>query len=176
MRQAQLEQLYSRLEKPVYNVVYRWIWQTEEAQDIVQEAFVRLWRMRERVDLATVEPLLYRIALNLAASRVRRRRIRRWISLDALGQTPSPEADAAEQLAGRDERARVRAAVRALPEDLRRVILLCEYSTMSYGEIGKILSIPAGTVGSRRHRALELMRRRLMREAVGDERPARRTV
>ena len=52
------------------NVVYRWVWRAEEAQDIVQEAFVRLWRMRERVDLATVEPLVHRIALNLGAQRV----------------------------------------------------------------------------------------------------------
>ena len=70
-----LEDLYIRLEKPVYNVVYRWVWNREEAQDLVQEAFVRLWRMQDRVRLETVEPLVFRIALNLAANRRRAKKI-----------------------------------------------------------------------------------------------------
>jgi hypothetical protein len=67
--EVELEALYERLEKPVYNVVYRWVWNPEEARDIVQDTFVRLWRMRQRVEMATVEPLVYKIALNLARSK-----------------------------------------------------------------------------------------------------------
>ena len=44
--EKKLETFYARLEKPVYNVVYRWLWREEDARDVVQEAFVRLWRMR----------------------------------------------------------------------------------------------------------------------------------
>lgn len=171
MREADLEQLYARLEKPLYNVVFRWVWRPEEAQDVVQEAFVRLWRMRARVDMETVEPLLYRIALNLAASRRRSRRIWRWVSLEALRDSGSAELAADESLAARERRARLRAAVEALPEELRRVVLLCEYSGMSYEQIGGILSIPAGTVGSRRNRALRKLREQL---AEGQEERERR--
>jgi len=64
MREDDLERLYARLEKPLCNVVFRWVWNMDDAQD----AFVRLWRMRARVDLATVELLIYKIALNLAPS------------------------------------------------------------------------------------------------------------
>ena len=62
MRESDLEQLHTRLEKPLYNVVFRSAWNADEAHDIVQETFVRLWRMRGRVDLKSVEPLVYRIA------------------------------------------------------------------------------------------------------------------
>jgi RNA polymerase sigma-70 factor (ECF subfamily) len=62
------------------------------------------------------------------------------------------------------ERHRVRDAVSSLPEDLRDVVLLCEFSGMSYAEIAGTLSIPEGTVGSRRHRALKLLRSRLSAE------------
>jgi DNA-directed RNA polymerase specialized sigma24 family protein len=58
-----LERLYTRLERRLANVVYRWVWSMDEAQEIVQEAFVRLWRMRARVDLRTVEPLVYRMSV-----------------------------------------------------------------------------------------------------------------
>jgi hypothetical protein len=42
--QEEIEELYRALEKPMYNVVYRWLWDPEEARDVVQETFLRLWR------------------------------------------------------------------------------------------------------------------------------------
>ena len=110
MSEAELEQLYSRLEKPLYNVVFRWVWSAEDAQDIVQEAFVRLWRMRERVEAETVDALVYRIALNLAASRRRSRKIWRWVALDALRGSAAGPAEGDGSLIADEERRRVRAA------------------------------------------------------------------
>jgi RNA polymerase sigma-70 factor (ECF subfamily) len=176
MRETDLERLYARMEKPLYNVVFRWTWQAEEAQDIVQEAFVRLWRMRERVDMKTVEPLVYRIALNLASSRKRSARLWRWVSLEALRESGTPATSAEEALAADEQRRLVRAALDALPEDLRRVVMLCEYSELSYDEIAAALSIPAGTVGSRRNRALRRLEKQLSKEIGAGERPARETV
>jgi RNA polymerase sigma-70 factor (ECF subfamily) len=167
MREADLEQLYTRLERPLYNVVYRWVWDPDEAQEIVQEAFVRLWRMRGRVKMKTVRPLVYKIALNLAASRRRAKKIWRWVSLDVLRDLPSQAASAEESLSADRRRARFRKAVGSLPEELRRVVLLCEFSELSYGEIGALLSIPEGTVGSRRNRALRRLKAMLSGE--GDE-------
>lgn len=133
----------------------------DEAQDVVHDAFVRLWRMRRRGDMTTVEPLIYKIALNAAASRRRSKRVWRWVSLDTIRAPFSAALPTDEVLSVREERAQVRHAVEALPEDLRRVIMLCEYSSLSYGEIATTLSIPAGTVGSRRHRALRRLRQAL---------------
>ncbi len=176
MREEDLEQLYARLEKPLCNVVFRWVWRMDEAQDVVQDAFVRLWRMRERVDMDTVEPLIYKIALNLAASRRRSRKIWRWVSLDFLRDATSAARAADESLVAHEERTRLRAAVEALPDDLRLVIMLCEYSELSYDEIAEVLSISPGTVGSRRNRALRRLRQELSSKAVGRERQAREIV
>ena len=92
MDQTDLERLHARLEKSMYNVAFRWTWQEEDAHDLVQEAFVRLWGMRRRVDPATVEPLAYRILINLAASRSRKRKLWRWVSLEAIRETESEGA------------------------------------------------------------------------------------
>ena len=169
MREEDLEQLYARLERPLCNLVFRWVWSMDDAQDIVQEAFVRLWRMRERVNMNTVDPLIYKIALNLAASRRRSRKRWRWVTLDVLRGATSPTRPADESLAARDECVRVRAAVEGLPEDLRRVVMLCEFSDFNYEQIAKILSVPTGTVGSRRHRALRRLKEALSDRSVGRE-------
>lgn len=158
---ADLERLYSRLEKPLFNVVYRWLWDREETLDVVQEAFVRVWRKRDEIDGVTVEALVYRIALNLASNRRRTRKVWRWVSLEALWDRPSSATSAEERLVGAQGERALRDAVDALPEDLRRVVMLCEYSELSQREIGELLNIPPGTVGSRRHRALALLRAQL---------------
>ena len=157
-----LERLYLSLEKSLYNVVYRWLWSSDEARDVVQEAFMKLWAMRARVRLESVEPLVYRIALNLAASRRRWRRRWRWLSLDGLRERRAPASSSPELNASRSEIGeRLRRALVALPEELRRVVVMCELSELSYEQIAGVLGIPAGTVGSRRHRALKLLRRSL---------------
>ena len=70
----------------------------------------------------------------------------------------------------------MREAVNSLPEELRRVVVLCECSELTYDEIGAVLSIPAGTVGSRRHRALRLLRERLEEGEASGERTAAESV
>lgn len=160
---AAFEALFRRLERPVYNVVFRWLWDPAEAADVVQDAFARLWGMRDRVREGTVEPLLYRIAVNQASNRRRRRRLWRWVGLE-------PERDAAPPLGDLLEAAELdgalRAAVEALPEKLRRVVMLCELSGMSYQQVADALGIPVGTVGSRRNAALARLRELLAEEVT----------
>jgi len=159
LTQTALEELYERLEKPLYNVVYRWIWDTEESHELVQETFLRLWRMRERVEMNSVTPLVYRIAINLAANR--RRTFRRWrmAGLDAIFGHAHHTTDTQHDLERGEIVCAVRHAILRLPDRLRTVILLCEFSGMSYREIAEALGIPEGTVGSRRHAAIRSLRR-----------------
>ena len=79
----------------------------------------------------------------------------------ALKLAPSGAPSVEIQAVREEEASRVRRAVKSLPESLRRVIMLCELAELSYEEVGRVLGIPAGTVGSRRHRALGLLRERL---------------
>jgi RNA polymerase sigma-70 factor (ECF subfamily) len=175
MDDLELERLYGRLEKPIYNVVYRWLWNADDAHDVVQEAFVRLWDARARVDAATGEPFVYRIALNLAASRLRRRKRWAWVPLEAV-RALLAEAHPEDEAVGRQEHERVRMAVQRLPDELRNVVLLCELTDMTYEQIGRVLAIPPGTVGSRRHRALETLRREIETGVTTREIPGRRPV
>lgn len=149
---ALLEALFLRLESKLFNVVFRWVWNSEEARDLVQEAFLRLWKMRDRVDVATVEPLVYRIAVNLAANRRRANKLRRWIGLEVASEVP--DRLVTDDREAHEVQTQVRAAVDALPERLRQVIALTDLAELSYAEVARALEIPEGTVGSRRNAAL----------------------
>lgn len=162
-----LEELYVSMEKSVYNVIYRWVWNRDEAQDLVQEAFMRLWRMKNRVRPETVAPLLYRIAVNLAANRRRAKKVRQWVGLESIKETLTANRNNGGQFAIRERELALRQAVEALPERLRRVILLSEFSGLTYEEIGQSLGIPSGTVGSRRNAAMKVLREKL--GSVGED-------
>lgn len=161
LTQAALERLYVELEKPIYNVVYRWVWNADDAHDIVQDAFVRLWKMRDRVRLETVQPLVYKIALNLASKRRRSKKLWQWMSLDTLLGRASGEVSPERRAEGQQSAANLRSAVESLPNHLKQTLLLCEFSEMTYDQVAEALSIPAGTVGSRRHKAVRLIREKL---------------
>lgn len=158
LTRASLESLYVELEKPLFNVVFRYVWNREEAQDLVQEAFVRLWKMRDRVEMQTVKSLVFKICLNLAASNYRRKKIITFFSLDKkLYDSQENDKDFLEQ---KEKIQLLRKVINELPSKLKKTVLLTEFSTMSYDEIGKSLGIPAGTVGSRRNKAINIMKKR----------------
>ena len=155
--EAALGDLYARLERPMYNVVYRRLWNEQDSIDVVHDAFVRLWNARSRVRPEGVEAYAWRTVLNLASNRRRAQRLWGWLAFDADrdgGEAPGADAD----LDRKQREARVRAAVEALPEKLRDVVLLAEFSDLGQAEIGAILGIPPGTVGSRRNAAASLLR------------------
>lgn len=162
MDEAALERLYVKLERPLYNVVYRWVWNEEDAQDIVQEAFVRVWKVRDRVKMETVQPLVYRIALNLASKRRRSMKLWKWLSLDKLLGRSSGESSPERQLQDKLQQTKLREAVDSLPDHLKQTVLLCEFSEMTYEQVAEALSIPSGTVGSRRNKAIKLLRDKLV--------------
>jgi RNA polymerase sigma-70 factor (ECF subfamily) len=157
LSRAAFEALYLELEKPVFNVVYRWVWNVDEAREVTQEAFMKLWSARARVRMETVKPLVFQSALNLASNRLRMRKLRRFFSLEAAVDAVDPRASTDAALERAQTQAQVRAAVEALPKKLKAVVMLCELSGLSTKEISETLGIPQGTVGSRRHQAMAVL-------------------
>lgn len=168
-----VERLFVAMERPLFNVVYRWLWDRDEAAELVQETFTRLWQARARVRPDSAGAFVYRIAVNLAASRRRWRALRRFVALDDVAPV-SAEAQPDAAVLGAERAAAVRAAVDALPEKLRRVLVLCELSELSYAEIATALEIPVGTVGSRRNAAADRLRRHIAAREHRHEAVARR--
>lgn len=157
VEEAELVASYRRVEHPLYNALYRMLWDAHECQDMIQDAYLRLWQRRARVDAERIDALAWTAALNLARNRLRWRRLRGW---------PAPP-ETVEELAGSDdpqdsvEQANLHAALRRLPVAMLEVVLMAEFSGMSGREIAPVLGIPEGTVASRRHSAVRRLKQLL---------------
>jgi RNA polymerase sigma-70 factor (ECF subfamily) len=143
----------------------QWVHERAAAEDVVQEAFVRFWRARQRV----ADPTAYlftcakRCALDWA--RGRRRRARRE------GPAARAEAVAAGPLFAcpleqEERRSAVEAALRRLPEAQREVLVLHVWGGLSFPQVGAALSIPANTAASRYRYALARLREHLAEEVT----------
>jgi RNA polymerase sigma-70 factor (ECF subfamily) len=156
--EAEWEALYRRLEKPLYNLAYRYVWNSAEAQDIVHDAFMEVWSRRERIIPDTADRYVWTTVLNLSRKHRRWRRTKHFLrgdaQLAALPDTSAPDADALNS----QEQTLLHAAIEGLPEKLRSVLLLAEFSGLSYESVAQLLSIPSGTVASRRNLALRSLR------------------
>jgi len=139
-----------------------------EAQDVAQEALVRLWRHREEVDGSLAGVWLLRTTRNLCIDRLRRRVVRSEVEdgPEVLerhdGGAPDPE-----RLAGSSETGRaVLRALAGLSEADRTVVVLREVQGLPYEEIAGTLGVPLGTLKARLHRARERLRAELVRTGV----------
>jgi RNA polymerase sigma-70 factor, ECF subfamily len=150
LRQEALYASYQRLERPLYNVLYRQLWQAEDCQDVIHDAYVRVWERRKTVDEATLDPLVWTTALNLAKNRLRWRLLRRHYDVETLTTMVAANETVEDFLATR----RLHHALRQLPRASQQLLLMSEFSGMRGAEIAQILGVPAGTVASRKHSAM----------------------
>jgi RNA polymerase sigma-70 factor (ECF subfamily) len=152
--------------RAVYAIGHRMMGNHDDADDIAQETFVRAWQALDRYD-ARFSPYtwLRTIATRLAVNELEKRRRRQTEGgerFDAAAETrQAATPDPAEELDGREARARVEQALAALPPDYRAALILRTYEELSYEEIARELEIPIGTVMSRIHRARRMLRERL---------------
>lgn len=153
-----LERLYLEQERPLFNVALRWTWDAAEAQELVQEAFVRVWAARRRVRAETAGAYVYRTVLNLCQKHARRRDRWRLVRVKLLGLPDEGQPRTPEQ-AGQETQ--LREAIERLPDDQRSILLLTEYTDLKQHEIAELLGIPPGTVASRRNTAIKRLKENL---------------
>lgn len=168
LQEQELLDCYQALERPLFNVLYRMLWQQQECQDVLQEAFLKVWQQRETLQAPTLAAYIYTTALNLAKNRVRWRFnwvfeqldpwLEQWSGMDSTNNmTDSPEV----QLQYKQQQQLLRRALAALPQLEREVLLLTEYSELTLAQTAQVLTIPAGTVASRRNRALKILQQQV---------------
>ena len=150
-------QLVDRYQDRLIHVISRYLGSVEEAHDVAQDAFVQAYtRLASFRGEAAFYTWLYRIAFNLAMTRVRRRRPMQSLdqAKDRLGNEPIDLGATAETGILREEQARVvHMALGQVDEEFRQVLVLRELEGCTYDQISQILEVPVGTVRSRLYRA-----------------------
>jgi len=153
----------------LYGLALRMTSQPAEAEDLVQDTYVRALRFRDKFETGTnLKAWLFKMMVNLFINRYRREKRSRSISegaerhdmiergfpRDKLAATTAPEEYFFEKLFSDD----VVQALDQLPHDFKMVILLVDINEFSYAQAADILEIPVGTVMSRLHRGRRLLR------------------
>jgi RNA polymerase sigma-70 factor, ECF subfamily len=168
---AALDALMERHAAAIFRLLCRMLGNEDDANDLAQETFVRVYRARESYrPEQKFSTWLFTIAANLARNQLRWRSRHPNVSLDAepenaeqtLGATLSTNTATPHEAAAATERHEVvRAAVQALPEDLREAIVLCEWQELAVAEAATVLQCTPKAVESRLYRARGLLRARL---------------
>jgi RNA polymerase sigma-70 factor (ECF subfamily) len=168
------EQLVKRNVNTVHALVYRFLREPSQLDDITQEVFLRIYRNAHRYEpTAKFSTWLYRIVANICFNVMRKRKRSRTISLDNAGspdesitQTLEDETQPApdEDMRQDDLRRQVAAAVAELPENQRVAIVLNKYENKSYDEIAAIMDTTTMAVKSLLSRARSTLREKLTRQ------------
>jgi RNA polymerase sigma-70 factor (ECF subfamily) len=156
-----LEVLYERHATAAFSLAYRMLGTRAAAEDVVQEAFLSVWRSGGRYDRArgSVRTWTLGIVHNRAIDTLRRTTVhdRRR----AIDETAAERLEAGEntevEVARRDEARAVRSALESLPREQGRVIELAYFGGYSHSEIAEMLDAPLGTVKGRMRLGLEKM-------------------
>ena len=169
---AAFHTLFERHYRLAYAVIYRQLGVQSEAEDLVQEAFLRVYRAAPKyVPTAKFSTWLYTVVTNLCLNYKRdraRNKLRLVSSRDEDGGDPmsqlvqddEPEHDAIDQ----EERTRVvREAIAELPENQRMALILSRYEDKSYEEVAEILGTTVAAVKSLTSRARNTLKEKLAR-------------
>jgi RNA polymerase sigma-70 factor (ECF subfamily) len=145
-----------------YGLALKLVGSQTEAEDVVQESFLALWRQAERLDPEKgVRSYLLSIVHHRAIDRVRHRGRRPELELDLDLPIASGDEDPADTAVRNSERETVRAALVALSTEQRRTVEMVYFQGMTMNEAAERQGIPAGTVKSRLRLALGRLRQEL---------------
>lgn len=161
---AALSQLYQRFGRPCYSLARRICVDDEQAEDVVQEVFLTLWREPTRFDPSRGDFATWLLTLihHRAVDTVRKETTarRRVVAAPEAGEDwspiPVPGADAAAM--ARAAADQVRAALHRLPFEQRRVLALTYFGGHTQREIAALTGVPLGTVQSRTFAAVQRLR------------------
>lgn len=167
------EHLVEKTQKQAYGLAYRLTGNAAEAEDLVQESFLRAYRFFHRYDpTLPFTSWLYRIMTNAHVDGVRRRSRLRTTSLEQAGSDGStvwelPDMQPAPDRAMLDQSLdeTIQTALCAMTAEFRTAVLLADVEGMAYDEIAEVMKTSVGTVRSRIHRGRRQLRNHLLRHS-----------
>lgn len=165
MREAAYERAVRQHKDGLHGFASQMLRDREEALDVAQEAMIRLWEQRKRVEPERARAWLMRTAHNLCIDRIRRRKTRNEVADgdDVVQWRESHEPDPARLAESSALGRQLERTLGELDATDRAVIVMREIQELPYREIAEVMQMPLGTVKARLHRARERLRERLLR-------------
>ena len=159
-----------------YNLARWLVGNAQDAEDVVQESFIKAFRALDSFRGEDARPWLLTIVRNTALNYMQRTRPQAEVAWsDNIDQTADRNTAADTKLIELERRGQIRSAIEHLPQEFREALVLREIEGLSYKEIAWVLKVPLGTVMSRLARARSLLVRELIPEEGGKACPARKS-
>ncbi|HET8978004.1 MAG TPA: sigma-70 family RNA polymerase sigma factor [Solirubrobacteraceae bacterium] len=156
------EVVFDRHADAAFSLAYRMCGRRSTAEDVVQEAFLSLWRSGARYDPSrgSVRSWILGVVRNRSVDLFRRDLVRtaRDVNADDAVQRLPAVDDVAGEAERREDAGQIRRALRELPADQRRVIELAYFGGFTHSQIAELLALPAGTVKGRMRLGLTKLR------------------
>ena len=155
-------ELVIRFQDRLLNFVGRIVNDRETSEEIVQETFLRIFSQKmSYTPQYAVSTWIYTIALNLSRSELRKRKLRKFLSLDFLKEESDLElADTTVQVM-EGLTPILQRAIDKLPQEYKTAFILCDIQRLPYQQIAEVMRVPVGTVKSRINRARSILREKL---------------
>lgn len=166
------EAVVERHQRKVYTFARYYLGQAEEAEDITQEVFLKLWRSRRQIDAEGTRAWLLKVTRNACFDRLRRRRTAARIFAEddsetsVLDRVSMADPDPETRAAAADFRRHLGEALEQLSDPMKSIVILREIQGLKYDEIASVLDVPLNTVRVYLHRGRARLRE-LLKEIYG---------
>lgn len=173
-----------RWEKPMYNFILRYLGKRDEARDLTQQVFIKVYRNLARLkDRERFSSWIYQIAANLCRDMIKQKRRRQSFSLENLQESGALEEaahaeltllpDAAlhpDRVVSRSElKGILEKALQEIPEEQRIVVIMKEYQGLKFTEIAEALGLSVNTIKSRMYYGLSALKKILTQWQIDEE-------
>jgi RNA polymerase sigma-70 factor (ECF subfamily) len=161
--EAALARLYDQYRVILFGLLVRILNSREEAEDVLQEVFLQVWRRAGDFDEQRGKPFTWLVTLtrSRAIDRLRALGSRQRLATSAAQEQPEEASDALKETYRSEQKEIVRRALADLPEEQRRTLLLAYFEGLTQSEIAAKINAPLGTVKTRMRSALTKLRETL---------------
>jgi RNA polymerase sigma-70 factor (ECF subfamily) len=156
--------LVERYQERIRNLIYSIFHEPGVVDDLSQEVFIKAYEALHQFRFqSSFYTWLYRIAVNKSRDELRKRKVRRWFSLQSMMESSDKELGAKIVVEPQDHELQelLAAGLKSLPEKYRIAVILKDVDGFSYEEIAEIMECEIGTVKSRLSRARSMLRKKL---------------
>lgn len=164
MEKGEFQELVRQHRDRIYTFAFYSLKNREDAEDVTQEVLIRLWKHWRRLEGEHLRAWIVRVTRNACVDSVRRRQTRGRHEAggdEEIERAPDEAADPARHAEDADFRRRLEAALRALSEPYRSIVILREVQGLAYDEIAAAVDKPLNTVKVYLHRGRKMLREQL---------------
>lgn len=170
-----------RWEKPIYNFIFRYIGDNEQAKDVMQHCFIRVFKSLGKLqDQSRFSSWIYQIAMNLCRDELKKKKYQTYSISEVREFDDGDKADQKIVLADEEQDTTklthhenlavlLQKALMTIPEEQRVVIIMKQYHGMKFTEIAEVLKTPINTIKSRMYYGLDALHNVLQKWGVDRE-------